>query len=1216
MAPTGSSRENTLRWLIALAVLLLLAASWYAWHQPPRPALPGATQGLFSSPFWHPIEYNEFKRKPIIDAGLYAITIVDQKIWIIGSNGLILYSSDDGKTWQQQNSPTNVSLNSITFHSDGQCGWAVGDEGTILATADGGNTWQQQNNPTDARLFSIAFHSDGQRGWAVGGSILSGSGTILATADGGKTWQQQNSPTNESLNSITFHSNGQRGWALGGNILLGNGTILATADGGNTWQQQNNPTDERLFSIAFHSDGQRGWAVGYEGTILATADGGNTWQQQNNPTDALLFSITFHSDGQRGWAVGYEGTILATADGGNTWQQQNSPTNVSLNSITFHSDGQRGWAVGGNILLGNGTILATADGGNTWQPVEYRFYPAPWFYAAVLVALLICALVFWLRARQRSVSQQPTGSGQAVSDNPAGPGARDLLGARLMTDSLVRFLTNENSLPPLTVAITGDWGSGKSSVMNYLYASLKRDGLKPVWFNAWHHRDEPSVLASLLVNIQQQVIGPWWRWGGFWFRLHLFWRRHWLSKLLLLTVAGSLAFILSWLFSPDPNGTDNAVSRGHKVWHYGLYLARVEQPVILGERGFHQLCGSWAEQLDAPKPVMNVPKPVAGTMSPEMIFPATHLPGQVTNTVSLQTLPQTHQAPAITGAQAKNMFSNAECDVLHQFHNHERIRRNELDCRASVSLVGDLTVCYVTPGILVKTIEHRLDKTLSLQDEEAIRAALDYLSPDPPLLRDSAFVSWLSGITALLLFAATKGMTLLGLAPLPVIQSTLKKDYGARETLEKTGTRQLFDSHFRAITQLLGQRRLVIFIDDLDRCDPAHTLKVLEVSNFLSSSGGDLFMVLGLSPDHVLANLMINFNEVAHEYKNGKVQQSGEGTEPWQYARDYLKKLIHLEVPLPKPESDQILSLLTGTGKSPTAAEQQMIDAEKREARLNRFFHIAGLILRILLPIAVIAGGSHYGMHSDTSQNLPATKLEQQQPPGNAAAASLAPAQSPREKYEIKPPEGKIDKTPNASKTLFKPAYNRNENFIGWPLQAALASTLFAAAAYMGFLWLLQRLNRLDDYRWLAWIKPLLQRVKIKLLGPERIKDSENFTAALKIWHPLIASRDPTPRAIKAILNRLRFYACRKASLTDDKHDDREQHLVALTAMHYVLGKDFQRILEHMQSPTEIAKHCRPELAGPLIRALTKHHLQFEAYPSPEDIAFFTMLNRDIVIHR
>ncbi|NBQ68390.1 MAG: hypothetical protein EBU46_05970 [Nitrosomonadaceae bacterium] len=991
MAPTGSSRDNTLRWLIALAVLLLLAASWYAWHQPPRPVLPGATQGLFSSPFWHPIEYNEFKRKPIIGAGLNAIAIVDQKIWIVGNNGLILYSSDGGNSWQQQNSPANVSLTSVTFHSDGQRGWAVGDEGTILATA---------------------------------------------------------------------------------------------------------------------------------------------------------------------------------------------------------------------------------DGGNTWRPVGYHFYPAPWFYAAVLIALLICAYAFWLRVRQRSVSQQPTASNQAISDNPAGPGTRDLLGARLMTDSLVRFLTNENSLPPLTAAITGDWGSGKSSVMNYLYASLKRNGLRPVWFNAWHHRDEPSVLASLLVNIQQQVIGPWWRWGGFWFRLHLFWQRHWLSKLLLLTVAGSLAFILSWLFSPDPNGADNAVSRGHKVWHYGLYLARVEQPVILGERGFHQLCGSWAEQLDAPKPVMNVPKPVVGTMSPEMIFPATHLPGQVTNTVSLQSPPQSHQAPAITGAQGKNMFSDAECAVLHQFHNHERIRRNELDCRASVSPVGDLTVCYVTPGILVKTIEHRLDKTLSLQDEEAIRAALDYLSPDPPLLRDSAFVSWLSGITALLLFAATKGMTLLGLAPLPVIQSTLKKNYGARETLEKTGTRQLFDSHFRAITQLLGQRRLVIFIDDLDRCDPAHTLKVLEVSNFLSSSGGDLFMVLGLSPDHVLANLMINFNEVAHEYINGKVQQSGEGTEPWQYARDYLKKLIHLEVPLPKPEFDQILSLLTGTGKSPTAAEQQMIDAEKREARLNRFFRIAGLILRILLPIAVIAGGAHYGMQPEKPQNFPATKQKQQQPPGNAAAASLAPAQSSKEKSEIKPPEGKIDKMPNTGETLFKPAYDRNENFIGWPLQAALASALFAAAAYMGFLWLLQRLNRLDDYRWLAWIKPLLQRVKIKLLGPERIKDSENFTAALKIWHPLIASRDPTPRAIKAMLNRLRFYACRKASITDDKHDDREQHLVALTAMHYVLGKDFQRILEHMQSPTEIAKHCRPELADPLIRALTKHHLQFEAYPSPEDIAFFTMLNRDIVIHR
>lgn len=113
----------------------------------------------------------------------------------------------------------------------------------------------------------------------------------------------------------------------------------------------------------------------------------------------------------------------------------------------------------------------------------------------------------------------------------------------------------------------------------------------------------------------------------------------------------------------------------------------------------------------------------------------------------------------------------------------------------------------------------------------------------------------------------------------------------------------LFESHFKAITRLLGQRRLVLFIDDLDRCDPEHTRKVLEISNFLSSSG-ELFMVVGMSPKQVLINLTLGFKETAQMHDNdpanAQPDQAGNNTAQHNgFARNYLQKLIHIEVPVP-----------------------------------------------------------------------------------------------------------------------------------------------------------------------------------------------------------------------------------------------------------------------------------------------------------------------------
>jgi photosystem II stability/assembly factor-like uncharacterized protein len=73
-----------------------------------------------------------------------ALEVRGSNVWIAGAPGTrILHSSDNGKSWQSIPTGTYAPLHDLCF-VDEQHGWAVGSMGVILATTDGGRTWQRQ----------------------------------------------------------------------------------------------------------------------------------------------------------------------------------------------------------------------------------------------------------------------------------------------------------------------------------------------------------------------------------------------------------------------------------------------------------------------------------------------------------------------------------------------------------------------------------------------------------------------------------------------------------------------------------------------------------------------------------------------------------------------------------------------------------------------------------------------------------------------------------------------------------------------------------------------------------------------------------------------------------------------------------------------------------------------------------------------------------------
>ena len=63
----------------------------------------------------------------------------------VGSDGLVLQTTNGGESWKVVASGTDKSLGAVDF-ADGQSGLAVGWS-TILATDDGGNTWERRSIP-------------------------------------------------------------------------------------------------------------------------------------------------------------------------------------------------------------------------------------------------------------------------------------------------------------------------------------------------------------------------------------------------------------------------------------------------------------------------------------------------------------------------------------------------------------------------------------------------------------------------------------------------------------------------------------------------------------------------------------------------------------------------------------------------------------------------------------------------------------------------------------------------------------------------------------------------------------------------------------------------------------------------------------------------------------------------------------------------------------
>jgi len=96
----------------------------------------------------------------------------------------------------------------------------------------------------------------------------------------------------------------------------------------------------------------------------------------------------------------------------------------------------------------------------------------------------------------------------AYSDVPVRSAKDDALGFSKYVQAVADFLLDPDTVPPLTMSIEGEWGSGKSSFLRQLEEKLKAFGQPTIFFNAWRHDKDESLWAGFALECIRQLQSP------------------------------------------------------------------------------------------------------------------------------------------------------------------------------------------------------------------------------------------------------------------------------------------------------------------------------------------------------------------------------------------------------------------------------------------------------------------------------------------------------------------------------------------------------------------------------------------------------------------------------------------------------------------------------------------------------------------------------------
>ena len=241
-------------------------------------------------------------------------TLVGERIIMVGEQGLILLSDDQGENWLSAVTNTKVTLTAVHFN-DKDNGWAVGHRGILLQSQDGGKTWLrvQVDLPDNNAFFDVLFENENK------GIALAAFGIIAETTDGGRTW----------ISRTILHEDEFFDMHLYGVAVLENDTMIIASEQGN---------------------------------LLRSTDAGKNWQLIDSPYEGSYFGV-LTANNNRILVYGMRGNIYSSDDAGDSWTKIELGGKMAIQGATL-------WADGRIAIAGSGSYIAISnDNGSSFKRI-------------------------------------------------------------------------------------------------------------------------------------------------------------------------------------------------------------------------------------------------------------------------------------------------------------------------------------------------------------------------------------------------------------------------------------------------------------------------------------------------------------------------------------------------------------------------------------------------------------------------------------------------------------------------------------------------------------------------------------------------------------------------------------------------------------------------------------------------------------------------------
>ena len=256
--------------------------------------------------------------------------IDDNHGFLVGSNRLIMETTDGGKTWEERSlelaSEENFRLLDIDFK--GEEGWLLGQPSLVMHTYDGGKNWTRLSlgNKLPGQPFLVTTIDRDKA------ELATTAGAIYSTSNSGESWEAKVVDASGSGGVRDLRRTSEGDYVSVSSL----GNFFSTLErNSDTWVAHQRASSKRVQSIGFNPSGSL-WMLS-RGAEIRFNDNTEDLESWSKPIIPILNGYNYLDMGwdPNGdiWAGGGNGTLIVSNDNGQTWKSDPIASSLPTNYI-------------------------------------------------------------------------------------------------------------------------------------------------------------------------------------------------------------------------------------------------------------------------------------------------------------------------------------------------------------------------------------------------------------------------------------------------------------------------------------------------------------------------------------------------------------------------------------------------------------------------------------------------------------------------------------------------------------------------------------------------------------------------------------------------------------------------------------------------------------------------------------------------------------------